>query len=298
MTPGETALRSAAALVGPLPRAVYRLTGEKPLGYLHDVLAQEIASLGAGRGGLAVALSPNGRISAEVRVLPMLDGSVVLDAEPEARAGIEERIGRYAGLAGCELQPIDVKVAALRGPGAGAALAAAGIPMPHEGEAMFVERQGFLAVRVTWGVAGFDLIGDAPEIDAQTATPDELDAARIEAGRPRFGADFDEEVLVNETPLLEHAVSGDKGCYPGQESVAKIRTLGSVRRMLRGLRATQAGLRAGAAVQSNGDLVGTVTSATDLPVAGSAAIALLRSEVAPGATIEAGGTTATVTSLT
>lgn len=298
MTPGETALRTSAALVRPLPRAAFRLTGEKPLGYLHDVLAQEIASLGAGRGALAVALSPNGRVSAEVRVLPMLDGSVVLDAEPEARAGIEERIGRHAGLAGCELEPLDVTVAALRGPDAGAALAAAGIPMPHEGEAMFVERQGFLAVRVTWGVPGFDLIGEAPAIDAETATPDELDAARIEAGRPRFGADFDEAVLVNETPLLEHAVSGDKGCYPGQESVAKIRTLGTVRRKLRGLRATEAGLRAGAEVRSGGDVVGRITSATDLPVTGSAAIALLRSEVAPGATVEAGDTTATVTSLT
>jgi folate-binding protein YgfZ len=298
MTPGASALRSAAALVAPLPRAVYRLTGEKPLAYLHDILAQEVASLGAGRGALAVALSPNGRISAEVRVLPLFNGSVLLDAEPEARAGIEERVGRHAGLAGCELEALDVPVAALRGPDAEAVLGAAGIPLPHQGEAMFVEREGFLVVRVAWGVPGFDLIGKAPDVAAEPATLEDLEAARIEAGRPRFGVDLNEDVLVNETPLLEHAVAGNKGCYPGQESVAKIRTIGNVRRKLRGLRATEAGLRAGAEVRTNGDVVGTITSATDLPVAGSAAIALLRSEVAPGATVEAGATAATVTSLT
>ncbi|MGH2794419.1 MAG: YgfZ/GcvT domain-containing protein, partial [Actinomycetota bacterium] len=233
MTPGEIALRSSAALVRPLPRVVFRLTGDKPLAYLQDILAQEVGGLGPGRGALAVALSPKGRISAEVRVLPMFNGSILLDAEPEARAGIEERIGRHAGLAGCELEALDLEVAALRGPEAEAALVSAGIQVPHAGEAMFVEAEGFLAVRVVWGVPGFDLIGRAPVIDAEAAPPAELETARIEAGRPRFGMDFDEDVLVNETPLLEHAVNSDKGCYPGQESVARVRNLGGIRRRMR-----------------------------------------------------------------
>ena len=298
MTPGATALRTSAALVRPLPRAVFRLTGEKPLAYLHDVLAQEVAVLGPGRGALAAALSPKGRVSAELRVLPMLNGSVLIDAEPEAEAGIEERIGRHAGLAGCELEPLDVPVAALRGPKADEALAAAGIPLPHRGEAMFVEREGLLAVRVVWGVPGFDLIGNPPGFDVLLASFDELEAARIEAGRPRFGKDVDEEVLVNETPLLEHAVASDKGCYPGQESVAKVRTLGSVRRSLRGLRTPVGDLREGAEVMLGADAIGRVTSAAPLPDGGSAGIALLRSDAEPGTEVAADGVIATVGSLT
>ena len=298
MTPGATALRTSAALVRPLPRGVFRLTGEKPLGYLHDVLAQEVAGLGPGRGALAAALSPKGRISAELRVLPMLNGSILIDAEPEARAGIEERIGRHAGLAGCELEPLDVPVAALRGPQADEVLAAAGIPLPHRGEAMFVEQQGLLVVRVEWGVPGFDLIGEPPGFDVLLATFDELEDARIEAGRPRFGKDVDEDVLVNETPFLEHAVASDKGCYPGQESVAKVRTLGSVRRELRALRSPSSQLREGAEVALGADAIGRVTSAAALPDGGSAAIALLRSDARPGTEVAADGVIATVESLT
>ncbi|MEX2557013.1 MAG: hypothetical protein WEB06_15480 [Actinomycetota bacterium] len=296
MTAGAVALRSAAALVRPLPRAVFRLTGERPLAYLQDVLAQEVAGLVPGRGALAVALSPKGRISAEVRVLPMLGGAILLDAEPEARAGIEERIGRHAGLAGCELEPIDVPVAALRGPLADEALAAAGIPVPHRGEAMFVERDGFLVVRVVWGVPGVDLFGEPPAVDAPAASLEELDVARVEAGRPRFGRDVSEEVLVNETPLLDHAVASDKGCYPGQESVARVRNLGGVRRVLRGLRAAGA-LREGAEVRTDAGVAGAISSAAPLPDGGSAAIALLRSEVEPGDDVDADGVAATVTAI-
>jgi folate-binding protein YgfZ len=290
------ALRSSAALVRPLPRAVFRLTGERPLAYLQDVLAQEVAGLGPGRGALAVALSPKGRVSAELRVLPMLNGSILLDAEPEARAGIEERIGRLAGLAGCELEAVDVPVAALRGPRADEVLATAGIAVPPQHEAAFVEWDGFLVVRVVWGVPGVDLFGEPPPTNAPPATTDELDAARIEAGRPRFGPDVNEDVLANETPLLEHAVAPDKGCYPGQESVARIRNLGGVRRTLRGLRSMGV-VSAGAEVRTESGVAGVITSAASLPTGGSVAIALLRADIEPGTEVEAEGVVATVTAL-
>lgn len=296
MNEGAAALRSSAALVRPLPRAVFRLTGERPLAYLQDVLAQEVAGLGPGRGALAVALSPKGRISAEVRVLPMLNGSILLDAEREARAGIEERIGRHAGLAGCELEAIEVPVAALRGPATDAALTAAGIAVPPREEAAFVEWDGFLVVRVVWGVPGVDLFGAPPPMDVASATLEELDASRIEAGRPRFGADVNEDMLVNETPLLERAVASDKGCYPGQESVARTRNLGGVRRMLRGLRASGP-LRVGIELRTDTGSVGRITSATALPDRTSAAIALLRSDIEPGTDVDAEGVAAIVTLL-
>ena len=91
-----------AFVVERIPRAVYRVSGERPLGYLHDVLAQDVADLREGSGALAAALTADGRIAAEVRVLP-LEKDVLLDAEPAAREGIETLIARHAGLAGCEV---------------------------------------------------------------------------------------------------------------------------------------------------------------------------------------------------
>src|SRR6266542_627872 len=72
---------ATAAVVDRLPRAVYRVTGERPLAYLHDVLAQDVAGLREGTGAVAAVLTADGRIAAEVRVLP-LEKDVLLDAEP------------------------------------------------------------------------------------------------------------------------------------------------------------------------------------------------------------------------
>ena len=302
MTPGERALRGSVALIHPFPRAVFSLTGERPLAYLHDVLAQDVLDLSPGRGALAAALTPTGRVSAELRVIPLED-SIMLDAEPEAAAGIEERIGRHAGLAGCELIAVDLSVAAHRGPDADDAIATAGIQVPGAQEAAFAREGDVLAVRVVWGVPGVDLIGSRQAVnelcrrlDAVAATTAELETARIDAGRPRFGPDMNEGLLVNETPLLTHAVSMTKGCYPGQESVAKVHNLGNVRRMLRSLRSESGALVPGADVTANGSVVGHLTSAASL-ANGAAAIALLRSEVAPGSVVDVNATNAVVGAL-
>jgi folate-binding protein YgfZ len=156
---------------------------------------------------------------------------------------------------------------------------------------------------VLWGVTGVDVVGTPGEVAAILATIDapradiaQLEAARIAAGRPRFGADVVASTLVNETPLLSHGVSLTKGCYPGQESVARVHNLGRVRRMLRGLR-SEGSLVVGAEVRADGAVAGTVTSAAPVASGGFAAIALLRSEVPPGAIVEVGGGPATVEEL-
>lgn len=302
MTPGERALRTSAAVVR-LDRAVYRLTGSTPLAYLHDVLAQDVSALGPGRGALAVALDPNGRVSAEMRVLPV-NGAVLIDGEQASSEGIEERIGRHAALAGCELEGLTetFAVAAVRGPAAGDALEPR-FEVPGPAEAAFVTAGNVLVARVTWGVAGFDFIGAAADVadavatlDVVEAADEELEALRIAAGRPRFGVEVDSAMLVNETPYVTHALALDKGCYPGQESVARVHNLGSIRRVLRGLRSTGE-MRAGADVVYDAVVVGTVRSAANLSEGGSAAIAYLKSEVAPGGIVDTGDVTASVVAL-
>src|SRR5437867_3604174 len=296
MTPGARAIRTTAAVLAPAPRAFFWLRGERPLGYLHDVLTQDVAGLTPGNGALAAVLTDRGRVTAELRVLPLEEG-VLIDADPAAAEGVAHGIGRHAELAGCELSVVreHFVLAALRGPRAEEALAGAGLPVPGTEEAAFARDGDLLVVRVAWGVPGFDLVGagsateDAvAKIGAEPATPDDLEAARIDAGRPLFGPDVNEGLLINETPLLTRAVSFSKGCYPGQESVARVHNLGAVKRLLRGLRSSDGSLEAGADVRLEGADVGTVTSAHALD-RGAAAIALLRSEIMPGTAVEAGG---------
>lgn len=306
MTPGERALRSGAATVAPPPGAVFRVTGREPLRFLHDVLTQDVASLGPGRGALAALLTDQGRVRAELRVLP-LGEDVILDAEEAARPGIEEGIGRVALLAGCEVVDESGRWAlvALRGPGAADQLAAAGLPVPPDSEGAFVQAGELLVVRVAWGLAGFDLLGEpgavgrgAQLLAAEPATAAELEAARVEAGRPRFGVDVTEALLVNETPLIHRAVSFTKGCYPGQESVARVHNLGGVRRVLRALRIRRTDpVEPGTEVARGGAAVGALTSVAALPGDGVAAIALLRSEIEPETAVEVAGSPATVLAL-
>ncbi|MGZ4128614.1 MAG: CAF17-like 4Fe-4S cluster assembly/insertion protein YgfZ, partial [Actinomycetota bacterium] len=152
------------------------------------------------------------------------------------------------------------------------------------------ERDGTIVVPVTWGVAGYDVLAPAqPAIDAARASAEELEAARIASGRPRYGIDVDSSAHIAETPLIARAVSFTKGCYPGQESVARVHNLGRVRRRLVGLDLTGSVVPArGTLVRADGMEVGSVTSAAIFE-SEVAALAWLRSDVHDGATVDVAG---------
>ena len=130
-----------------------------------------------------------------------------------------------------------------------------------------------------------DVIGSYPAVDSLGS----FEAARIAAGRPRFGIDVTPDMLVNETPLLSRAVSFTKGCYPGQESVARVRNLGRVRRRVVGL---QLGAPAppGTPLLAGDVDIGRLTSS-----AGLHAIAYARADIGDDATV--GGAPAIVRAL-
>jgi folate-binding protein YgfZ len=139
-------------------------------------------------------------------------------------------------------------------------------------------------VRAALGVA------EAPEAAAEIV--------RVETGRPRFGIDLDDTVIPQEAGLNERAVSFTKGCYVGQETVARLHWRGKPNRHLRGLRlaapaATGQPLRAGERE------VGRVGSSVVSPRLGPIALALVRREVAPGDVVAVGpdGVEATVAEL-
>jgi folate-binding protein YgfZ len=135
-----------------------------------------------------------------------------------------------------------------------------------------------LAVGVAHPVPGYDLIGLPDDLEAarayltsQGATPADratYETVRIEAGVPRFGADITPENFPGETGTLDRAVSFQKGCYPGQETVARMRYRGHPNRTLHRLATEGERVQAGAQILQNGKIVGAVTSVAPLPVDG------------------------------
>jgi len=146
------------------------------------------------------------------------------------------------------------------------------------------------------GVTGFDVIGAREAIDAlrlslegagvPRATADQLEVARVEAGLPRFGVDMDGETIPQEANLdALGAVSFNKGCYTGQEVVARIHFRGHVNRHLRWLTAAEP-LPSGAAVlDGSGKEVGTVRSSVMSPARGPLAMAMIHRKVEPGSEV-------------
>lgn len=120
------------------------------------------------------------------------------------------------------------------------------------------------------------------------------EAARIRTGIPAFGIDIDESTLFNETPLIAIGASFTKGCYPGQESVARIHNLGSVKRTLSILRVDGPPPSPGTAVKLSGGHAGVVTSSAH-DDDGTVAFAMLEGSAAAAGDLVIDGSPATVT---
>ena len=147
------------------------------------------------------------------------------------------------------------------------------------------------------GEQAFELIGPRAALDAAwqrlAAGLDALDGRvfgdeaydvlRIEAGMPRFGAEIDEQVMPAEAGVVDRAVSFTKGCYIGQEPVARLHYRGHANRGLRSILLDGTLPEAGATVEVDGREVGRITSAAESPTIGRAvALAIVRREVDPG----------------
>jgi folate-binding protein YgfZ len=139
------------------------------------------------------------------------------------------------------------------------------------------------------------LLASPPNGDGGSAHGWEV--ARIEAGMPRFGREFDSRSMPAEAGLVERAISFTKGCYPGQEPVARLHYRGHANRGLRGLRFDAGPPSGDTGVVVEGREAGRVTSTVVSPRFGPIGLGILRREVADGARVEAGGVGATVSRL-
>ena len=277
---GYAALREAAALIDLSHRTVLRLSGKKAVELLNSVLTNQVPE-GAHLGVYALLLNPKGRIQTDLRLLKG-DEDVLIDVEPEGAAAAKELLGRYAPFYRVELDDLSETdapwgVLGLYGPRAGDLLDGPELA-EHETAGRTVGAATVLGAGVSAPVPGYDLLGPA---DALSAAREHLagrgavcagfgayETARIEAGIPRFGSDITPDNFPAEVGILERAVSFEKGCYPGQETVARMHYRGHPNRLLCRLIADGPSPEPGAPIVQTAKQVGRITSVAPLPVNG------------------------------
>ena len=234
-------MREGVALVDHPERSLLRLTGKDPAGMLNAVLTNDVPAQDD-RGTYAMLLNPKGRVQADLRVVKSR-GEILIDTEPEGAEATAEILGRYAPFSRVKLEGLpDWKVLGIYGP-----LAAELLERPdlaeHETKRIEIEGIPVLVVGVAVPVGGYDLIAPSDALDKirgllmeRGAVPADYAAyetARIAAGIPRFGTDITPDNFPGESKnILERAVSFGKGCYPGQETVARMHYRGSPNKRL------------------------------------------------------------------
>ncbi len=275
--------------------------------FLEGQVTNEVEALNPGQGVYAAFLSPKGKMLGDLRVLDLGD-ELFLDTERSALQELFNMIRRYRIGYDVELhkRTLERGLLSLIGPEARAVAGAAGLPeSEHANAAGTVDG---VDVRLVATDAGVDLLCDAADTDAlaaalrrRGAVPVDEAAAevlRVEAGRPRYGIDLDDTVIPQEAGLNARAVSFTKGCYVGQETVARLHYKGKPNRHLRGLRLSAPGAH-GDELRLGERVVGTIGTAVVSPRLGAVALALVRREAEPGATVAVGdgGDTAEVVDL-
>ena len=276
----HAAFEDGAALVDLFHKTVLRLSGKDPLGMLNAILTNEVPEE-EHCGVYALLLNPKGRIRADLRVLKS-DGDVLINTEPEGTAAAKELLGRYAPFSRVEVEDLSEAgvpwgILGLYGPRAEKLLD--GLELAeHETAQVKVGGVDLLAAGVATPVPGYDLLGPADALSAardhlakRGAVPVGLQAyetARVAAGIPRFGSDITPENFPAEVGILERAVSFEKGCYPGQETVARMHYRGHPNKTLYRLAIEGTPPAPGTEIFQGEKKVGHLTSLTSLPVNG------------------------------
>ena len=302
------ALHSRAALFDRSHRGRIRIMGDKAAEMVAGLVTNDVAGLVPGQGCYAAALTAKGKIVADVRVF-IEEASVLVDAPPRATAAwaamvkkfINPRVAphvdecatlRDLGIFGGNARHVVAALTGVPSPALTALAPYAHVTVELAGRTVLVTKSPEL------GLEGFELIMPGAYFSelweravAAGATPAGLEAweiARVEAGRPEWGLDIDDTTIPQEANFDElHAISYTKGCYVGQETVARVHFRGHVNKHLRGIHA--AGLDApptGATLHDeNGVQVGDVRTGVRSPRLGGIALAMIRREVALGASL-------------
>ena len=270
-----------AGLVDRSHREVITITGPDRLSWLHTLTSQHLSELAPGVGIEALILSPHGHVEHHLALVD--DGRTTwIDVEPGTSAELVSYLDRMRFMLRVEVARDSRAV--LTAVGQGAAVAAA--------------TQGLLAHRMPWGV---DILVPRADVDAVVDSlglplvgHSAFEAARVEARRPRLGFETDHRTIPNELPWLDSALHLNKGCYRGQETVARTHNLGRPPRRLVLLHLDGALPERGSPVLAEERAVGWIATPTYHAELGPIALAIIKRNVADDQLLTAGGIAASI----
>ncbi len=302
-------LTQGCGLLDRSERGKLALTGPGAREFLAGQVTNDIVGLQEGSGCYAAFLTPKGKMLGDLRVLAAAEPEpqLLLDTERATLQALFDMIRRFK--IGYELElhkrTVQSGLLSLLGPRARAIAGAEDLP-----DAEHAHRRGSIAGREVRLIAtdlGVDVLCEADDTGAVRAalldagaimvSQEAVEIVRVERGRPRYGAELDDATIPQEAGLNERAVSFTKGCYVGQETVARLFYRGKPNRHLRGLRLSEPA-PVGAELRLGERVVGALSSSVVSPAHGPIALALVRREAAVGETVAVeGGASAEVVEL-
>jgi tRNA-modifying protein YgfZ len=304
------AMREGAGFLDRSERGKLLVRGSEAAEYLQSQLTNEIEALEPDRGCYAALLDRKGHFVADMRVLRLSHShadQIWLDTEASALEPLRKHLEMYK--IGREVEVVDETrdwaFTSLIGPQS--AEVAGTPPLSPEYAQHYYERDGIkiLAIATDLGIDLDTRLEDTEALrellragGAETVSKEAAEIVRVESGRPRFGRDFDGSAMPAEAGVVERAIDFEKGCYIGQEPVARLHYRGKPNRRLMGLRLS-APAEHGATLRLGDREVGAIGTACVSPAVGPIALAIVRREAEAGDRLEVGdgGVTAEVTEL-
>lgn len=258
----EVALRSGS-LAAATTRDIVVVDGPEAASYLHGQVSQNIEGMAIGASAWTLLLEPIGRVTAWARASRLSEEQFWFDVDPGTGEAMLARLERFKlrTKATFELRS-DVATTALRGPGVSS--------VDELRAALAASDQTVVVADVAWpkstgaDVLGLDAVIAADVLGVDLGDPSIVELERIESGRPAMGREFGEKTIPAETGVVNHSADFTKGCYVGQELVARVDSRGNntPRTVHPASIASAQAPAAGTEVTLDGDVVGLITSAT------------------------------------
>jgi tRNA-modifying protein YgfZ len=305
-----SALHNGALFFDRSDRTRMRISGPKAAELVTGMVTNDVSALVPGEGQYAAALTPKGKIVADLRIFAIDDG-LLIDASSAAAPGWKEMVRKYINPRIAPYHDLSAELSDIGIFGRSARLVVSRVIDVDDKELSALPPYGHISRPFADGTV---IIARVPEIDLdgfEIFVPREAAAslkatlqaagifagsqetwgiARIESGRPEWGTDMDESTLPQEANFDElGAISYTKGCYIGQETVARVHFRGHVNRFLRRMRfVTRPAPPKGAElVDETGKVIGEIRSSALSPRFGGVALGMVRREVPPGTTLQA-----------
>ncbi len=289
-------LREQAGIVDRPDRRFIAVSGAEGAEYLQGQLTNDVEALAPGEGQYTALLDRKGHMQSDMRLLRLGPDEILIDLDAVAADAVLRHLSLYK--VGREVEVTDVSpthaLLSVIGPAAAHAAGAGPLAPEHAHTELEV---GGRPTRAIATALGLDLVVQSEHVEAveaalaaagaEPASADAAEIIRVESGRPRFGAEMTSATMPAEAGIEESAVSFTKGCYIGQETVARLHYKGRPNRHLRGLRLS-APVPQGATVTLGERELGTVGGSVLSPAHGAIALAILRREAEPGATVGVG----------